>query len=68
MFCLGTEMPSFLTTFTRSFSAELLNFVPKHAPVVQTDVTLLEEFLTKAEKVVVLTGAGISTESGTKII
>lgn len=57
---------NFLIPLARSCSTELLSFVPKHPPVVQTDVALLENFLTKAERVLVLTGAGISTESGTK--
>lgn len=53
-----------LTAFSRNFSTELLNFVPKHFPVTGSDVRLLEDFLKNSDKIVVLTGAGISTESG----
>lgn len=39
-------------------------FVPKHLPVLDEDVKRLEEFLHDKPNIVVLTGAGISTESG----
>lgn len=55
---------NYLKTCSRTFSTDLLTFVPKHNPVVQTDVTLLEDFIARAERIVVVTGAGISTESG----
>lgn len=40
------------------------NFVPAHAPVVASDVYKLKEFLVFNNDILVLTGAGISTESG----
>lgn len=40
-------------------------FVPKHQPVGPEDVQKLEDFLRDKQNVLVLTGAGISTESGT---
>lgn len=51
------------------YSEVLLNqpsqqFVPKHKPVVEAEVKRLEEFLFSKPNVLVLTGAGISTESG----
>lgn len=39
-------------------------FVPKHGPCNAENVSLLQEFLTKYSKIFVLTGAGVSTESG----
>ena len=39
-------------------------FVPKHQPVDPNDVNRLENFLRDKQNVLVLTGAGISTESG----
>lgn len=39
-------------------------FVPKHQPVLERDVKRLESFLLSKPNIVVLTGAGISTESG----
>lgn len=39
-------------------------FVPEHEPVNGEDVTTLQEFVQKSNKIFVLTGAGISTESG----
>lgn len=39
-------------------------FVPKHDPCDSEKVSLLQEFLTKYSKIFVLTGAGVSTESG----
>lgn len=56
---------NYLTSCVRALSTDLLNFVPKHHPVLQTDVTLLEDFITRSERILILTGAGISTESGT---
>ncbi|CAG9770780.1 unnamed protein product [Ceutorhynchus assimilis] len=45
-------------------SAELHQFVPKHNPVNERDVKLLEDFIFSSKKLLVLTGAGVSTESG----
>lgn len=39
-------------------------FVPKHQPANPEDVQKLENFLREKQSVLVLTGAGISTESG----
>lgn len=41
-------------------------FVPKHNPVPEKYIKFLEEFLADKPKILVLTGAGISTESGKK--
>lgn len=41
-----------------------LTFVPKHEPVKEHDIKKLEDFLLAKPNVLVLTGAGISTESG----
>lgn len=40
-------------------------FVPKHEPVQAEDIQKLEDFLRDKPQILVLTGAGISTESGT---
>ncbi|RWS02676.1 NAD-dependent protein deacylase Sirt4-like protein [Dinothrombium tinctorium] len=40
------------------------NFVPRHEPVTESDVNKLQTFVENASKLLVLTGAGISTESG----
>jgi len=45
-----------------------LKFVPKHDPVVEKDIKMLENFLINKPKILVLTGAGISTESGKWIL
>lgn len=39
-------------------------FVPNHEPITETDIKKLESFLEAKPNVLVLTGAGISTESG----
>lgn len=41
-------------------------FVPTHEPAKKDDIKKLENFLGDKSNVLVLTGAGISTESGTK--
>lgn len=41
-------------------------FVPKHQPVSSEEVQKLEDFLRDKQNVLVLTGAGVSTESGSK--
>lgn len=40
------------------------SFVPKYKPPNDQDILKLHEFLSSHEKIVVITGAGISTESG----
>ncbi|XP_055902739.1 NAD-dependent protein deacylase Sirt4 [Eupeodes corollae] len=57
-----TNILRFRNTFTNSGAT--LQFVPKHNPVLESDVKLLEDFLMSKPNIVVLTGAGISTESG----
>lgn len=39
-------------------------YVPKHNPVLEEDIKRLQDFLMSKSNIVVLTGAGISTESG----
>jgi len=41
-----------------------LAFVPQHKETQERDIELLQEFLNPSKKLLVLTGAGISTESG----
>lgn len=41
-----------------------LAFVPSHEPLSDDHVGKLQEFISKSKKILVLTGAGISTESG----
>lgn len=52
------------TISNTSFALTPSEYVPKHSPVMQADVLKLEDFLFKHKKILVLTGAGISTESG----
>lgn len=44
------------------------NFVPKHEPARIEDIKNLENFLRDRSNVLVLTGAGISTESGDRLL
>lgn len=41
-----------------------LQFVPHHLPAMEKDIKKLENFLMDKPNILVLTGAGISTESG----
>uniref|UniRef100_A0A1B6BZS2 Deacetylase sirtuin-type domain-containing protein n=1 Tax=Clastoptera arizonana TaxID=38151 RepID=A0A1B6BZS2_9HEMI len=41
-----------------------LSFVPKHNPVSEIDIKALTSFINEKQRILVLTGAGISTESG----
>lgn len=41
-----------------------LKFVPKHKPCCQENLDIIQRFLDENEKILLLTGAGISTESG----
>ncbi|XP_023019392.1 sirtuin 4 isoform X1 [Leptinotarsa decemlineata] len=43
---------------------ELLKYVPKHNPVLAQDIERLKTFIFNSKKILILTGAGISTESG----
>lgn len=40
------------------------NYIPKHDPIKVEDLEKLENFLSNKPNILVLTGAGISTESG----
>lgn len=51
--------------FTCSVFSQLEQFVPKHKPVPEKYITWFEDFMHNKPKMLVLTGAGISTESGT---
>lgn len=48
----------------RCYSISALNFVPKHSLATEEDLTKLKNFIFKSNKILTLTGAGISTESG----
>ncbi|KAJ8916693.1 hypothetical protein NQ315_000338 [Exocentrus adspersus] len=54
---------SFLYFLSR-YTTQPLVFVPKHNPVAECDVRLLKNFISSSKKMAILTGAGISTESG----
>ena len=41
-----------------------LAFVPKHKTVEEEDIQRVQDFVTEAQNLLVITGAGISTESG----
>ena len=41
-----------------------LSFVPSSKPAQKADVQLLQEFFDSAKRLLVITGAGLSTESG----
>ena len=47
-----------------SLSSSVHSFVPKHASVNKCDIFQLQKFVSQSNKLLVLTGAGISTESG----
>lgn len=47
-------------------SEELMNFVPPHASASEEDLQKVEAFLHNSKRLFVLTGAGVSTESGIK--
>lgn len=60
-----------LETFKFVFSAQTAScsrFVPKHEPVHDRDVEKLSKFLEDKPNILVLTGAGVSTESGDAIV
>lgn len=40
------------------------NYIPKHDPIRAEDLEKLQHFLSNKPNILVLTGAGISTESG----
>ena len=53
---------SSLATETKTIANEI--YVPPHEQPVSDDIQRLEEFLANSKRLFVLTGAGISTESG----
>ncbi|XP_022199637.2 NAD-dependent protein deacylase Sirt4 [Nilaparvata lugens] len=46
------------------FVKEILSFVPRHKLVSEKDLNILLDFIESKSKILVLTGAGVSTESG----
>lgn len=48
----------------RNYCFNTQNFVPKHLPIREVDVDVLRKFILQSKKIVVLSGAGVSTESG----
>ena len=50
--------------FSNTRSCTNLAFVPKHKSAVSLDIQRLQDFVGEADKLLVITGAGISTESG----
>ncbi|XP_018330727.1 NAD-dependent protein deacylase Sirt4 isoform X2 [Agrilus planipennis] len=54
----------FLVYLHRKYSSNVYKFVPKHPPLEKCDIKRLEDFIVNSSKLLVLTGAGISTESG----
>lgn len=53
-----------MATLFIKLSTQRFHCVPKHSPVSDYDVKNLSEFIYNSGKLLVLTGAGISTESG----
>ncbi|CAH1164761.1 unnamed protein product [Phaedon cochleariae] len=49
---------------TVSTPTETLKFVPKHNPVSEANINNVQSFINNSKKMLFLTGAGISTESG----
>lgn len=60
----GNKYCSSLPKSPGSRPCSSLAFVPKHSQTRQGDIELLQEFLEPVKRLLVLTGAGISTESG----
>lgn len=52
-----------MSTYSNPFVRHIV-FVPKHKPPNCEDVEILKNFISKYNKILILTGAGISTESG----
>ncbi|KAG6461456.1 NAD-dependent protein deacylase Sirt4 [Manduca sexta] len=53
-----------LPTNIKVFNNRYIVYVPKHKPPDHKDIEILRSFLVKHDKILILTGAGISTESG----
>lgn len=60
----GLGLLHFRTLSTANKCCSILSFVPKHNPVQNVDVLRIKHFIISSKKLLVLTGAGISTESG----
>lgn len=56
---IKNNLPPILQVFKRFVAC-----VPKHNPADSKDLEKLKDFINKHEKLLILTGAGISTESG----
>lgn len=52
-----------VSTSIKQFTRQIV-YVPKHKPPNDADFEVLKEFLSKHRNILILTGAGISTESG----
>jgi NAD-dependent deacetylase sirtuin 4 len=59
-----SRLPFRSSTRYAATSSVSSRFVPKHDPVTEEDVELVERLISQGHPICVLTGAGISTESG----
>lgn len=57
-----------LKTSLYCYSTELLRYIPKHRPVQENEINQLREFISTSSSLLILTGAGISTESGKQLM
>ena len=48
----------------RFYSTSSFKFIPKSQPIAQTELEKLNEFISKSKRLCILSGAGLSTESG----
>lgn len=62
--CRNSKFTQIITKFQRFLSTQVVSFVPKHSPVEESDIRILENFILDSKRIFILTGAGISTESG----
>lgn len=53
-----------IATFGKRLCSSSFNFVPQHSTVESDEVDALQTFVSDSSKILILTGAGISTESG----
>lgn len=58
------DLVNFYFNCLRKCSCSNHIFVPKHEKVNSKDISVIQDFVTNLENILVLTGAGISTESG----
>jgi NAD+-dependent protein deacetylase sirtuin 4 len=54
----------FFSSLAKNVSSSPETYVPPHREPFKANVEQLEEFLSRSQRLFVLTGAGISTESG----